>query len=547
EAGGHYRALLRRRRVLVVLDNAAGEAQVRPLLPGDGASMALVTSRRALSGLEGVHRIALGMLPAAEAGLLLARLLGDARAASERAALDELVALCGGLPLALRIAGNRLASRPGWRVAELVERLGGPERLSRLTAGSLQVAGPLLVSYRQLSAPARRLLRRLALVPGPDFGTELARLVADFPADAAVGAEEAVEDALDELVELGLLQPGAGVRYRFHDLIRFFAGDRLQREEPDGPVEAARERMHEWLLDAAIAAGRWFEPDWGRAPAEPVPMVALDTAEDARRWLQAELPNWFGALRAAARQGRHRRVVDVAEAMHWFSDQLLWWPHWLEVYERSAAAARELGDPGLVVTHLNYHAWAVNTIGRRPVEAIELGRRALRMAEEIGDVREQGWAWAYIGYAAITTGDGALMLEAGRAAAERFGKVGYWDGYVSGLSVIAYGLRRLGRAEEALAVLRGIVDAPAVSRTLAGPILAHTRRRCGEIEAELGRWPEAAASLAAAAPYFRASGQRAVEAATRALLASALAELGRAEEAAAERARSEELHAQGAG
>ncbi|MEU8384075.1 helix-turn-helix domain-containing protein [Streptosporangium sp. NPDC048865] len=152
-----YRSLLRARRVLVVLDNAASEEQVRPLLPGGGAGRALVTSRRLLAGLEGVRRLGLGPLPPVEAAELLTGILKDRGASDDGPAVWRLAQMCGGLPLALRIAGNRLVSRPGWNAADLAARLTNEERrLEQLSAGDLRIAGAFGLSYRQL-ADAHRL------------------------------------------------------------------------------------------------------------------------------------------------------------------------------------------------------------------------------------------------------------------------------------------------------------------------------------------------------------------------------------------------------
>ena len=172
-----YRSLLRDRRVLVVLDNAASEEQVRPLLPGEGAGRVLVTSRRLLAGLEGVRRLVLGPLPLPEATELLAGIVGGRSASDGEPALARLAQLCGGLPLALRIIGNRLASRPGWSAGELAARLSDEERrLDQFKAGDLKIANAFGMSYEQLAAPARRVFRRLAVVPGRDFDAALAAM-----------------------------------------------------------------------------------------------------------------------------------------------------------------------------------------------------------------------------------------------------------------------------------------------------------------------------------------------------------------------------------
>ena len=140
--------------------------------------------------------------------------------------MQRLLDLLGGLPLALRIAGNRLVSRPQWSVADLVARLSATERrLDQLSAGDLKVAAAFGMSYEQLPDPTRLLFRRVALVPGADFGASLAAVVGEVPVPVA-------EDQLDDLVDLGLLETAPGGRYRFHDLVRLYAQQRLEQRGP---------------------------------------------------------------------------------------------------------------------------------------------------------------------------------------------------------------------------------------------------------------------------------------------------------------------------
>jgi transcriptional regulator with XRE-family HTH domain len=331
-----YRSLLRDRRVLIVLDNAGSEEQVRPLLPGDSASRVLITSRPLLAGLEGVRRLALGPLGLPEAKQLLTGILGERAASDEEPALTRLAELCDGLPLALRIIGNRLVSRPGWDAAELAARLADEERrLDQFKAGDLKVASAFGMSYEQLADSSRRMFRRLAVVPGRDFDATLAAVAGGMSAGDAW-------DALDELVDLGLLQDGAAGRYRFHDLVRLFARTRFQ-EESLTEREAVASRVTSWLLRMATMAGRWFEPGFGR-PAEPDPDLAvISSAEDAELWLRVNADNWLGALRSAAASGRHALVLDCAESMHWFCDRWAHAPHWHEVFSLGTEAAAALG------------------------------------------------------------------------------------------------------------------------------------------------------------------------------------------------------------
>jgi len=248
ERASVYRSLLRDRRALVVLDNAGSEEQVRPLLPGDGASQVLITAKRLLAGLEGVRRLVLGPLSLPEATELLTGILGQRAARDDESALSQLAGLCEGMPLALRIIGNRLVSRPGWDAAELAARLADEEhRLEQFKAGDLKIATAFWMSYEQLADSARRVFRRLAVVPGRDFDADLAAVAGEVPAEVAW-------DALDELVDLGLLHDSTAGRYRFHDLVRLFARTRLEEEESLAEREALAARVTTWLGRMATMA-----------------------------------------------------------------------------------------------------------------------------------------------------------------------------------------------------------------------------------------------------------------------------------------------------
>ncbi|MFI0237918.1 ATP-binding protein [Streptomyces sp. NPDC016845] len=387
-----YRQMLADRRTLLVLDNARDEAQVRPLLPGAGAGMALVTSRRMLTGLESVHRLPLGVLSPEEAAAFLTTLVGAERAEADPVALAEVAYRCGHLPLALRVAGNWLATRTGWSLRRLADRLALDERrLDVLAAGDLRVSAAFDLSYRQLTPTAARLFRRLSLVPGPDTGAPAAaRLTGQRLYDA--------EDTLEELVEAGLLG-GDQDRYRLHDLVCLFARTRLTAEENPADIEQARTDLRHWLLETTVVAGRWFEPGHGAPPADWRGPVDLSSADKAMQWLKTEGDNWLAALRAVAADGEHARVVEVAEALHWFSDQWIFWGHWPEVFDTAVRAARALDDPLLEATQLNYHAWALLLCEGRFRESLARSTEALAAAESAGDTVQEAWAHFYSSWA----------------------------------------------------------------------------------------------------------------------------------------------------
>ncbi|MEU4692822.1 tetratricopeptide repeat protein [Actinoplanes sp. NPDC023714] len=536
ERSSQLRATLASRRCLLVLDNAANESQVRPLLPGEGASLAVVTSRRVLGGLEGVLRLPLAPLAPEES----ARLLGAIATQAVGAGVAEVAALCGNLPLALRIAGTRLATRPSWTVAHLVTRLADADRrLAALSLGDTGVATAFALSHAQLTEPARALFRRLAHVPGVGFSPEIAAVL------AGIGPDEAL-DGLEELVELGLLQPEpeGAVRYRFHDLIRLYAAQRLTIEEPPG-VRAATDRLlTTWLLETAIVAGRWFEPGYGSLPAGYAGLVPLAGLEEAGAWLHAEADNWLGALRAAAAAGLDQLVVDVAEAMHWFSDSMVFWAGWYEVYGLSRAAASRLPDRHQEVTHLNYFAWAATHAARRPDEGASIAMAAYDLATELGDVKEQAWALQYAGTAWRFAGDLEPALDAYTRAQILAGEAGDHDAYVQLFQGLGLLLGALGRPQEALEMFASTVrevERRPVGHRPGQSALAGAHTFASEILADLGRWEEAREQAELALPLVLDGGDNSLVGQVHLTLGRVRAALGEAEAARADLRRALEL------
>ncbi|QNP66381.1 ATP-binding protein [Streptomyces genisteinicus] len=448
ERCAQLRAVLRERRCLLVLDNAAGEAQVRPLLPGAGAGPVLVTCRRVLSGLEGVRRLPLAPLTPEESAALLRTVADQAALPSAAGDVAEVSRLCGHLPLALRIAGTRLSTRSGWSVRHLVERLSDEDRrLAALRTGDIGVGAAFALSHAQLSGTARRVFRRLAHLPGPDFTAPLVVLVTDDdPAD--------IMDVLEELVELGLLQTRAADRYQLHDLLRLFAGERLRGEEPEGERAAVRLGMARRLLEVTVTAGRWFEPGFGAPPPTWSGPVPLATADEAAHWLRSEAENWLGALRIAAGAGEDRLVVETAEALHWFSDTAIAWRGWYEVYGLSRRSAAALGDRRLEATHLNYFSWAASACARRLDEALAAALAARDIAVADGDHKEEAWALQYAAQSLSLEGRLEEALELLRQALRPADLADDHDGYVHLLIRMGSAQESQGHYEEALATFR---------------------------------------------------------------------------------------------
>ncbi|WP_299534240.1 tetratricopeptide repeat protein [uncultured Streptomyces sp.] len=526
---GLYRRLLAERRCLVVLDNARDEGQVRPLLPGSGAGMVVVTSRRMLTGLESVHRLPLGELTPAEAAGFLAGLVGRERAAADPGPLAEVARLCGHLPLALRVAGNWLATRTGWSVRRLADRLALEDRrLDALSAGDLRVSAAFDLSYRQLTPTAARMFRRLALVPGPDTGAAgAAQLTGQELFDA--------EDTLEELVEAGLL--GAdGDRYRLHDLLRLYARTRLAAEESAEGSARAAAALGDWLLRTTIVAGRWFEPEHGAPPADWRGEVDLSSADRARGWLKAEGANWLAALRTASATGRHATVVEVAEALHWFSDQWISWVHWPEVFATAAEGARAMGDLLLEATQLNYHAWALIVCESRLHDAVAKAGEALAAARRAGDPSQEAWAYQYRAWAHRSIGDHASSGDDNRRAAGLFDAAGDVHGTLQCMHGHAISLMEQGLPDEALAAYRRTYALLEEAGERVEPHIADITRlelhsNMGSTYALLERWDEALEHLGTALRVCRDTGNTSLESRRTIDLGTVLLAAGRPEEA----------------
>ncbi|MFC7219521.1 ATP-binding protein [Streptomyces polyrhachis] len=527
------RAMVDGRRVLLVLDNAADEEQVRRLLPATGPALTLVTSRNALTGLEGVHRIALGVLRREESVTLISRVVGAHRVAAEPQAARDLADLCGQLPLAVRIAAQRLAARPQERLAKLAAQLADEgRRLDALQAGDLQVRAAFALSYRRLDPTAQRVLRRATLAAGGDFSPQTAALLAGITLRQA-------QLCTQDLADRGLLQPDpAAERYRFHDLLRLFAAEQLAQDDP-ADLARAQDRTAHWTRARARAAALHFDTE--RSPAgDPHPATAPRGPEQAREWLEAERAQWLDALRQALAAGQHQQALDLAEAMHWFSDRTQHWEQWVEVFACSVSAARALGSRREEAVHLNYLAWANNLCVHDYPAGLAAAREALVAAREAGDLLQTGWAYGYGAGALHHLGqreEAAAWLENAAACHRRNPTPQGRLAELSTLNALGGHLRSMGRPEEALAVHRQSEELcragsfPGPSQHLLTVFQAATSQHLGRDLAEMGRWAQAEPLLRRALEAFTAAAMTAWSEPARLDLALVLRRLGRTTEA----------------
>jgi DNA-binding SARP family transcriptional activator len=345
EQAGLLRSLLADRCVLAMLDNAATAAQVRLLLPASPGCAVLITSRRHLAELDGVVDLHLDVLGAGEALELLGRLAGPQRVAAEPAAAAEVVRRCGRLPLALRIAGARLAARPAWSVSTLAGRLRDERlRLDELKLEGLAVRASLQVGYQELcdrgregAADAPRVLRLLSLLDGGDVGVPVAAALLDQSA-------QATEAALERLVDANLLDSMAPGRYRFHDLVRLFARERASCEDPEPERAAALARGLRCYLAAVRRADRLLRPGQPAADEPPPGGVELGDQAVALDWLEAERANLIAGVRQAAAGPFPEIAWQLAAALFGFFDLRGSWDEWEQVNRLALQAAQGRGD-----------------------------------------------------------------------------------------------------------------------------------------------------------------------------------------------------------
>lgn len=472
-----YRSLLRRRRVLLVFDNARCAADLRSLLPGTASCLMLVTSRSNLVGLQAARVLRLEPLSPAESADLLGRIAGGERVSAEPEAAAELAELCGRFPLALRIAGARLASRPKWRVATLTERLRDEHnRLHELTAGDLRVIEAFSMSYRALENHERLVFRRLgALFPGTDFTPEVAAQLADVDAYAA-------EDHLENLVDANLLQSDLPGRYQMHDLLRLYASSRwLAEDEAD---ESAR-RMLSWYVDTSSAATRLLMPNWFVIEVAADAESPMSTRREAMRWYESERHNISALVRFANETGEHDLAWRLAYAAGAFYVLRRHWRSYAATHELALGSARQLGDES-VSAAIQVNLGAAYTELGRTEDALELQSKAVGHYNCGGDAAELVHALNSLSYTCIQRGQLEEALEHARRAYDLAHRHGHTWGEGTSQCTIGRAYIDQGRFELALKMFRAAHDRSlemgsrwAQMRSL--HIIADTYRKMGEL------------------------------------------------------------------
>ncbi|MGW1139298.1 AfsR/SARP family transcriptional regulator [Streptomyces zhihengii] len=503
ERAALYRSALDGRRILVLLDNARDAAQIRPLLPGTAGCAALVTSRVRMVDLAGAHLVDLDVMSPEEALRLFTRIVGAERVDSEREAALDVVAACGFLPLAIRIAASRLAARRTWTVSVLAAKLADERRrLDELQAGDLAVKATFELGYGQLEPAQARAFRLLGLADGPDISLAASAALLDLP-------PHETEDLLEALVDTSLLESAAPGRYRFHDLVRLYARACAERDEqPPSEREAALSRLLDFYLASASRVYAIERPgDRLVDHLEPAGDAGLTFSDrhQAQDWLYAEADPLLACVRQSSRPSMLRRAVDLL----WAALDLGESGANPKQYEAVAAAmldaaraARDTWAEGrALVTLSNAHL-----VAGRFDEADAEAAQALRLSGLNDDPLTGCWASNHRGVIAVYQNrqeDGERHLE--RAIADfRAGE--NQPGEASALCNLSRIHLAMGRTASAVALARKGLDIyDAMGHALRG---ANARYALGMALTRSGQIAEATARLQEALEVFHDSRQR---------------------------------------
>ncbi|MEW9529049.1 tetratricopeptide repeat protein [Microbispora sp. NPDC049125] len=470
-----YRTLLTDRTMLVLLDNARTVEQVRPLLPGRGGCVVLVTSRSRLTGLaarEGAHRIVLDLLTADESAELLRRSIGRARVDAEPDAAAALARHCAYHPLALRVAAERANAhdRPlADTAAELADRRARLDVLAPDEDETTAVRAVFGWSYDTLSPDARRLFRLIGLHDGPDIDARAAAAL------AGTGQREAAR-LLGQLTGAHLVQQTAPGRYRLHDLLRLYARERATEEDGDGLRTAATRRLAGWYLHSACAARVALSPGLPPMRPEPVelavPPMSFASHAEALTWCETELANLVAATQAAEAAGLNRIAWQLPTALYGFFDLRKHYGEWVSTHQFALRCARRVGDreaEGRILCNVGNAYLPMHRLD----DALAAYQEALAIFREVGYRQGEAKVLGNLGSTYDPLGRWEEAAEAHQRSLQIFQEIG--DRYGEALTVTNIGemyfrQARFAEAAEqhrrAMAISRAIPDPHGDARAL---------------------------------------------------------------------------------
>jgi DNA-binding SARP family transcriptional activator/tetratricopeptide (TPR) repeat protein len=464
-----WRSELARRRTVLILDDAAGRDQVRPLLPRAGECLVLVTARRRIPDLEGARTLTLDELPLDDAVTMFTQIAGPGRA-RDRDGVATAVELCGRLPLAIQLSAGRLAQGHPPGLADLVEELSlPPAGLGRLGPASPELTSAFDLSYRALEPDHQQLFLRLGVSPCLQVSLHAAAVLGGCTVAEA-------EKALTVLVDHHLLVHAPADQFRFHGLIRGYAAARATRDDPAPERHKAIGRLLDYYLFTADQADRLLHPLRHRMVVSvtnpPAEGPTLRTPDDAAAWLESE---WRSILQAARHADRHdwkRHCADLTHVLAGFVEIRAYWDEAIAAQTLALHAARDLADPARIA-HASLELSVVSRQTGRQEAALALAEEAATIYRSLADGRGQAEALDQIGVANLRAARSREALAYFGEARTLYGDAADQHGVADTLSHSAIACWNLGRyadgmehLREALSLYRGVADRRGEAKTL---------------------------------------------------------------------------------
>src|SRR6266487_1554529 len=512
-----YHDLLAELRILVLLDNAADESQVRLLLPNNQECRVLVTSKARLTAFDGVQLFDLEVFDHQDALELLTSIVGSERVAADPRAAEQILRLCGHLPLAVRIAAARLAARAHWPLSRMARLLEDEHRcLDELKFADLEVSAGLMLGYRELPADVRRVFRLLGLLDTPSFGAWIAAALLDVD---LYTAEELVEKLVDaHLLQVARVDDGDRYHYQFHSLVRMFAQERAASEEAEADRNGAIDRALSAWLALAEAADRRLPSQCfgviggGTARWDPGSGVVDAILGDPIAWFEAERAGLVSAVTLACDSDRVTQAWELAQALTNFFDLRSLYDDWRQTHKLVLAAARDAGNElgqAVMLRGLSERATFFND----HTACLSNAQQALALFERLGEGVGEVDALYYCASAYRQTGHPETAVACLERGIGRARQIGHRVGEAQLEESLGSVHTDQGRLEEALQCYTRSLD---IWRELRKPRYeAIVMRSVGIAERDLGRFPAAALRFEECLMLFRDLGDRVGEAYTR--------------------------------
>jgi tetratricopeptide (TPR) repeat protein len=501
-----WRDRLSGKKVLLVLDDAAGPSQVSPLLPGTAESLVVITSRRRLAGVDDAVSISLDLLTPEEAVALFLRVAARPDLQLTDAGVAEVTRLCGYLPLAIRLVAGRQLRHPSWTVADVAAELAAAgDRLAAIDAGQRSIAAAFDLSYRDLTADQRQLFRRLGLQPGVDI---------DAYAAAALGETTvaAARRQLEDLGDLYLLDEPVRGRYRLHDLLRDYART-LAASDPPAERDAALDRLLDYYLHTATLAAAHLPR---RTPTTNPPVVHLPssppelaTRDAAIAWLKTERANLYAATNYAALHARHEQAISLPAAMNAFLQEQGPWGQALTLHHTALVAARTTGDQLGEANALTNLGIVQRLTGDYPAAMVS-HKQALALYRDLGNWDGEAYVLTNLGIVQFVTGDHRTAMVSHKQALALYRDFGNRLGEADVLNYLGVVQYQIGDYPAAMVSLG---QAVALYRDFGNRLgEANILNYQGVVQYVTGDYPAAMVSLEQALTLYRDLGKRLGEA-----------------------------------